>query len=138
MAKAKLKALRKDFTESKQKTAHYDEYKVKNSPAKIKMSLFPGDTGQAAQTDVFLEGAPADKGIIGNITNYDLGTNNSLNLKFLDVYTAVTDVSGNTDLTSIEFHLTGGEQPYSYKLEKTVTQQGATVIYKMSIFFFKD
>ena len=138
MAKTKLKALRKDFAESNQKTAHFDLYKIKNSSSKVKMNLFPGDTGQAAQTDIFLEGVPADKGIIGKIEDYDLGSNNSLNAKYLDVYTAVTDVSGNTDLTSIEFNLSGGVQPYTYKLEKTVSQQGATIIYKMSIFFIKD
>ena len=135
---AKAISIRRAFDESNQRTAHFDMYLVKKSSAKVLMTVLYGDTGQSAQTDVFLEGRQPDKGIIGNIEDYDLGTNNSLNGKFLDVYAAVTDVSNTSDLTSIEFHLEGGVDRYKYSMEKTVQQQGGTVIYKMSIFFSND
>ena len=102
------------------------------------MTVLYGDTGQAAQTDIFLEGRDPDKGVIGNIENYDLGTNNCLNGKYLDLYAAVTDASKTSDLTSIAFHLEGGVDRYKYAMEKTVQQQGATIVYKMSIFFSND
>ncbi len=135
---AKVKSLRRVFDESNQKTAHFDLYRIKTSSAKVFMTIYPGDTGQAAQTDILLEGAEPVRGIIGTIEDYELGTNNSLNGRYVDVYTVITDTSGNSDLTSLEFHLTGGIEAYKYYMEKTVQQQGASVVYKMSIFFIKD
>lgn len=132
---AKRKSLRRLYDESNRKTAHFDLYAVKKSDDNVILNIMPGDTGQAAQTDIFLEGVESNKGIIGRIENYNLGTCNSLNGKFLDVYTAITDVSGTSDLTSLEFHLYGGVAPYKYYMEKTVQEQGATIIYKISIFF---
>ena len=134
----KSQSLRTEFNESKQKTAHFDVYKIKKSSTRVLLTIYPGDTGQAALTDIILEGADPVKGIIGVIENYDLGTNNSLNGKYLDVYTIITDTSVDSDSTSFDFRLTGGVQLYKYYLEKTVQQQGGSVIYKIAIFFITD
>ena len=130
------KSIKTLFRESKKKTAHFDMYQVDGSDAPIHMSLFPGDTGQSAVTDIYLEDHVIEKGIVGTIENFLLGTNQFLDGKFLEVYTVISDVSNDTDLTSFEFHLEGGIIPYDIKMEKTVQNQGDSVIYKMTIFFF--
>lgn len=131
----KAKSIRTGFTESPQKTAHFDVYKIKKTSTRVALTIYPGDNEQAALTDIILEGADPEKSIIGVIENYDLGTSNSLNGKYLDVYTAITDTSTASDTTSFDFRLSGGVQPYKYFMEKTVQQQGGTIIYKISIFF---
>lgn len=133
----KTKSLKTKFKESSKKTAHYDEYLVDNSSDKVFMSIYPGDTGQSAVTDILLEGADPDRGLEGTVENYDLDTNINLNGRYLDVYTEITDVHGDPDLTNFEFELTGGVQYYTYKMEKTVQNQGDSIVYKMSIFFYQ-
>jgi hypothetical protein len=126
---------KKEYERVKQKTAHYDEYKVNKTNDPIYISVLPGDTGQAALTDVFLEGENIIKQNTGAIQDHEIGNNKTLRAKFLDVYTLITDVQGEPDLTSFRFMLRGGAMPYEYYTEKTVQVQGDSVIYKITIFF---
>ncbi len=130
-----IESIKKDYETVKQKTAHYDEYKVNQSTDVILMSVYPGDTGQAALTEVFLEGNKILEKHPGSIEDFELGTNKSLRGKFVDVYTLVTDVQQDSDLTSFLFELFGGDKPYEYYTEKTVHSNGDSVIYKITIFF---
>ncbi len=125
------------FNESKSKTSHYDEYRVNNSADDVFLSIYPGATGQSAVSDIFLEADPPKKGIAGTIEDHKLGSNKSLNGRELEVYTAITDREGPPDLVSFDFRLKGGPDAYKYKMERTVTSQGDTVVFKITIFFFK-
>jgi hypothetical protein len=130
-----IKSIKTDYETIKQKTAHYDEYKVNKSTDVIFMSVYPGDTGQAALTEVFIEGNKIIEKHPGAIEDYELGTNKSLRGRFIDVYTLVTDVQQGSNLTSFLFELFGGVKPYEYYTEKTVQTNGDSVIYKITIFF---
>lgn len=127
--------LKKLFADTTGKTNHYDEYKVDLSDSPIVMNLFPGTAGQSAVSDVIIDSSKKGSNIEGAITNFTLGTGNSLVNKFLEVYTIITDVATDTNLTSIDFSLTGGAAPYRYKMERTVQQQGDSAAYKITIFF---
>ncbi|HEX8333178.1 MAG TPA: hypothetical protein VF622_11170 [Segetibacter sp.] len=129
----KLKEL---FIQEKRKTSHYDEYRIlEESEKKIFLSIYPGDTGQSAVTDIIIDDQEIKTGIRGTIEDYLLGTNKSLHAKTLEVYTAITDIQADTDLTTFKFHLKGGTAPYYYEMQKTVQSHGETIIYKMTIFF---
>lgn len=127
--------LKKVFADTTGKTNHYDEYKVDLSDSPIVMNLFPGTTGQSAVSDVIIDSNKRGSNIQGTITDFTLGTGNSLVNKFLEVYTIITDVATDTNLTSLDFSLTGGLAPYRYKMERTVQQQGDSAAYKITIFF---
>ncbi|WP_343691927.1 hypothetical protein [Chitinophaga sp.] len=127
--------LKKVFADTTGKTNHYDEYKVDLSDSPIVMNLFPGTTGQSAVSDVIIDSTRKGSNIQGSITDFTIGTGNSLVNKFLEVYTIITDVATDTNLTSLDFSLTGGIAPYRYKMERTVQQQGDSAAYKITIFF---
>ena len=132
MAKKLIKTL---FKESDIKTAHFDTYKINNSPSNISMNVFPGDNGQKFFTEAYLENEKILSNKEESIQNFVIGKNSALKGKSLDVYTIVTDVLGVPDLTSFRFQLKGGVIPYEYFVEKTVQAQGDSVVYKISIFF---
>lgn len=116
-------------------TRHLEPYPVKDSPKKIDVKIIPGDTGQSAVTEIYLDGTPLLKNHAGKLDWFTIGTNQSLRAKFLEVYTVVTDIPGPPDKTSFDFRLRGGVNPYSFYTEKTVTAQGDSVVYKMTVFF---
>ncbi|WPV64779.1 hypothetical protein [Chitinophaga sp. LS1] len=127
--------LKKVFADTTGKTNHYDEYKIDRTDSPIVMNLFPGTTGQSAVSDVIIDSTKQGSNIQGAIINFTIGTGNSLVNKFLEVYTIITDVSTVTNLTSLDFSLTGGTAPYRYKMERTVQEQGDSAAYKITIFF---
>ena len=129
------KSLRKTFDDSKQKTAHFDVYNIGKNGSKIVLNIFPGTTGQAALTDIFIEGKEPDKSRVGSVENYELGADDELNGKYLDVYTAITDVSKDSNDISLDFNLQGGTIPYRYFMQRTVQEEGGSIVYKVSIFF---
>lgn len=133
----RTKLLKTRVNESKGRTAHFDEYKVRDDDTPVFMTLFPGDTGQSSLTDVILDGNKLKVEVPGVIEDFSIGTNRALNGKFLEIYTLITDVPGDPDLTSVDFSLMGGEVPYNYYMEKTVQDQGDSVGYKVTIFFFR-
>lgn len=132
---AKKKSVKTLFKESTSKTAHFDTYKVDKSDNIISMNVFPGDTGQASISEAYIEGVKIIGEQEGPVNDLQLGTNKKLRGKFLDVYTLVTDIPGEPDLTSFRFQLNGGVMPYENFMEKTVQSQGDSVVYKISIFF---
>ncbi|WP_343671142.1 hypothetical protein [Chitinophaga sp.] len=127
--------LKKVFADTTGKTTHYDEYNVDHTDSPIVMNLFPGTTGQSAVSDVIVDSSRKGSNIQGAISNFTIGTGNSLVNKFLEVYTIITDVSTTSNLTSLDFSLTGGVVPYRYKMERTVQEQGDSAAYKITIFF---
>lgn len=131
----RAKSIKTQFKESSTKTAHFDTYKIDKSDNKILMNVFPGDTGQAALTEAYLDNVKIIEAAEGAVDSFELGTNKKLKGKFLEVYTVVTDIPGDPDLTSFRFQLNGGLNPYEYFVEKTVQNQGDSVIYKITIFF---
>jgi hypothetical protein len=122
------------YKESNTKTAHFDTYKVDESDNMISMNVFPGDTGQASLTDVYMDNNKLIAGIEGNIDAFELGTNIGLLAKTLDVYCIVTDITGDLQ-TNLRFQLTGGVVPYEYVMQRTVLSRGNSVVYKISILF---
>lgn len=129
------KALKTQFKEGNIKTAHAEDYKIDKSDNLVLMNVFPGDNGQAASTEAYLEGEKIIPAQDAPVENFKVGTNKQLRGKLLEVYTAVTDIPGKPDLTSFRFQLSGGVKPYEYYVEKTVQNQGDTVLYKITIFF---
>jgi hypothetical protein len=99
------------------------------------MNVIPGDTGQSSVSDAFMENEKIINAAEGIIEDFPLGINRELRGKFLEVYTAVTDIPGDPDETSFRFQLTGGVKPYEYFTKKTVQAQGDSVVYKITIFF---
>ena len=127
--------LKKVFADTTGKTNHYDEYKIDRTDNPIVMNLFPGTTGQSAVSDVIIDSNRIGNNIQGAITSFLLGTGNSLVNRYLEVYTIITDVSTVTNLTSLDFSLSGGSAPYRYKMERTVQEQGDSAAYKITIYF---
>ncbi|SFW79348.1 hypothetical protein [Chitinophaga sancti] len=127
--------LKKVFADTTGKTNHYDEYKIDRTGNPIVMNLFPGTTGQSAVSDVIIDSNRIGNNIQGAITSFLLGTGNSLVNRYLEVYTIITDVSTVTNLTSLDFSLSGGSAPYRYKMERTVQEQGDSAAYKITIYF---
>lgn len=121
--------------EADNKTAHFDKYKIDKSVKNILMNVFPGDTGQASLSEAYLDGEKIIKDHNGPIDSYIVGTNKNLRSKHLEVYSLVTDMPGEPNLTSFRFQLSGGVFPYEYYTEKTVHSQGDSVVYKITIFF---
>ena len=132
---ARRKSLKTIFKEREDKTAHFDTYKIDKSDIMITMNVFPGDTGQASLSEAYLEDIKIIDAAQGAIEAFPVDTNKKLRGKFLEVYTIVTDLPGEPDLTSFLFQLNGGVSPYEYFMEKTVQEQGDSVIYKITIFF---
>jgi hypothetical protein len=135
---ARQKSLKTTFNQSNTKTAHFDLYKTNNTNNAITMTVSPGDNGQSAVSDANIDGTSLFKGTVGNITNFSLGTNASLEGKFLEVFTLITDTAQDTDLTSFSFSLQGGVAPYQYAMQKTLQSQGASIVYKVTIFFTQN
>ena len=132
---AEKKSVKSLSEESENKTSHFDDYKIDKSEKDIIMNVFPGDTGQACLSEAYLEGNKIITDHEGAIDAYIVGTNKNLRGKHLEVYTLVTDMPGEPDLTSFRFQLSGGILPYEYYTEKTVQSQGDSVVYKITIFF---
>ena len=130
---AKKTSIKAAFEQSR--SAHFDPYKINNSDKEIQIKVIPGDTGQSATTEAWLDDKSILKNHDGPLDWFTIGTNLAVRGKYLDVYTAVTDVPGQPDKTSFDFRIRGGVSPYKYYAEKTVTTQGASVLYKISIFF---
>jgi hypothetical protein len=126
--KAKLKA-------SQVFVSSLDLYKIEALDKDISFSLFPGDSGQIWQSEAYLGKKVLFKERAGNVLNFVIGKDTLVHAKFLEVYTAITDVSKTTDKTNIRFELNGGVAPYVYKAEREVLAQGDSVIYKIKIFF---
>lgn len=134
---AKKKALKTRVNETDERTAHFGMYKVDNSSRHVFLDLFPGATGQSAVTTIKLEKSTLIREQVGAITDLDLGTNADLRGQEMVIYTLVTDVSHETDLTSLDMILKGGVQEYSIGLKRTVQSQGDSVGYKITIIFYE-
>ena len=130
---AKKNNIKAAFEQSR--SSHFDPYKINNSDKEIQIKVIPGDTGQSATTEAWLDDKLILKKHDGPLDWLTIGTNQSLRGKYLDLYTSVTDIPGKPDQTSFDFRIRGGVSPYKYYAEKTVTTQGASVLYKISIFF---
>lgn len=134
---AKKKALKTRVNESDERTSHFGMYKVEDSDRHVHLDLFPGATGQSALSTVKLESSTLVKEQEGSIEGLDLGTNAELRGQEMTIYTLVTDVSHDTDLTTLDMILKGGVEEYSISLKRTVQSQGDSVGYKITILFFQ-
>jgi hypothetical protein len=129
--------LNKLFKKATSETTHTDIYRTEKTDTNIKMSLAIGAPGQSGISKVKIGNKILLDDHDGAISNLLIGTNNELNNRFLTVKTAVTDIKGKPDDTSIDFSITGGPDGlYSFKLSKTVTTDGDTVFYEIEIFFY--
>lgn len=120
--------------ESTSDTALYET--IPANTDSIILQVIPGDSGQSSVTDVYLNNRIIMDGHLGRITNKDMGTNNNLRGKILDIYTAITDIVGAPDRTSFWMQLKGGIKIYENSMSKTVSVQGSTVVFHMTIIFF--
>lgn len=134
---AKKKALKTLVNESDERTAHFGMYKVEDSDRHVHLDLFPGATGQSAISTVKLESTTLVREQEGSIEDLDLGTNAELRGQEMTIYTLVTDISHDTDLTTLDMILKGGVEEYSISLKRTVQSQGDSVGYKITILFFQ-
>lgn len=134
---AKKKALKTRVNESDERTAHFGVYKVDSSDRHVLLDLFPGATGQSAVSTIKLDSNTLVREQPGSITGLDLGTNGNLRGQEMVIYTLVTDVSHDTDLTSLDMTIKGGVQDYTIGLKRTVQAQGDSVGYKITIIFFE-
>lgn len=132
---AKKKSLATLLKESSGKTSHADLYFVNKSNNKVILDIEIGDTGQSGISKIVLDGVTIQPEIIGSIRGQELGSNKSLDGKFLEVTTVITDVSKKTNLTSFDFNLTGGTESFRFVMQRSVQKEGGSVGYKISIFF---
>jgi hypothetical protein len=132
---AKKKSLATLLKGSSGKTSHVDLYVINKSTNKVILDIEIGDTGQSGISKLVLGGVTIATDVIGSIRGQDLGTNKSLDGKFLEVTTVIADVSKKTNLTSFDFNLTGGTEPFRFVMQRSVQKEGDSVGYKIKIFF---
>jgi hypothetical protein len=125
------------FKEAKSQTSLTDEYQINATQEDITINLIPGDIGQASISLVKLENTVLADEHLGSLDDFVIGSNISVANKFLSIITIITDVSQNSNGTSIDFSIQGGVRPFSTKMVKLVTSQGDSVGYKIEIFFFE-
>lgn len=119
------------------KTSITDLYRVDDSNTPIILNLAVGAPGQKSMSKIKIGNKILADGVNGMINNLKVGTNDSVNNRFLNVKTIVTDIQGGTNDTFIDFSLTGGpDGKYHCQLSKTVASDGDSVFYEIEIFFF--
>ena len=129
--------LNKLVASSKSQTSLTDIYKVDKSEKEIKIKLGIGAPGQSSLSKVKLGKTVLLDDHDGPVPSLLLGTNTSVNGKFLNIKTVVTDIKGKPDDTSVDFTLTGGpDGKFNSTLSKTVAADGDSVFYEIEIFFF--
>lgn len=131
---ASLKLL---FKDAKSQTSLTDEYQVNTTQDDITINLIPGDLGQASISLVKLENDVLADDHLGSIDDLFIGSNAFVANKFLSITTIITDVSENSNGTSVDLSIIGGIIPFQSKMAKIVTSQGDSVAYKIEIFFFQ-
>ena len=134
---AKKKSLKTLIKETEERSSEFGMYQVNDSSNPVLLDLFPGATGQSAVTTIQLEKTTLLKEAVGSLENFEVGKNNALNGLEMTIYTLVTDVSTDTDLTSLDMTLRGGVADYSIHLKRTVQSQGDSVGYEISILFYQ-
>ena len=118
-------------------TSTTDVYQVDGSDTPVVMNLEIGAPGQTSLSRVKIGSVFLAKDEDGGIENLEVGTNKSVNGRFLNVKTVVTDIQGGTNETFIKFTLIGGPTgEYVCELSKTVAEDGDSVFYEIEIFFF--
>ena len=65
------------------RTSHFDPYKINDSDKEIQVKVIPGDTGQSATTEAWLDDKPILKNHDGSLDWLTIGTNRSLRGKYL-------------------------------------------------------
>jgi hypothetical protein len=131
------RSLKTIFSQVETRTTIRHSYKLTADNKPVFITLIPGDTGQAALTNVILDQQVKVEEHPGALINFNLGTSDELNLKRLKVITVITDRDGDPDLTSFEIELTGGLSTFNKKVQLIVTEQGETVGYEANIKFFR-
>jgi hypothetical protein len=109
-------------------------YPVKKTKEKVILTVTIGDS-QMGITAVSLDGAQLVPGHLGTLT-LDLGAGPEIKGKTLVCTTTVSDVSAETNHTSVTYALQGGIEPYSHLLEETVPVNGGKMSYTASFWFF--
>ncbi len=131
------RSLKTIFNQVETRTTIRHSYKLTADNNPVFITIIPGDTGQAALTNVILDQKVIVEEHPGALINFNLGTSDELNLKRLKVITIITDRDGDPDLTSFEIELTGGLSTFNKKVQLVVTEQGETVGYEANIKFFR-
>jgi hypothetical protein len=109
-------------------------YPVKTTKDVVTLTVTIGDS-QTGITAVSLDGVPLVPGHLDTLT-LELGTGPDLKGKTLVCTTTISDVSAETNRTSVTYDLEGGVAPYSHSLEETVSENGGKMSYNASFWFF--
>jgi hypothetical protein len=109
-------------------------YAVKKTKERVVLTVTIGDS-QMGITAVSLDGVQLVPGHLNTLT-LDLGTGPELRGKTLICTTTVSDVSAETNHTSVTYALDGGVEPYSHSLDETVMENAGKMSYTASFWFF--
>jgi len=91
---------------------------------------------QPGVTSIFLAGKELKSGIKSDIDKLDLGPGKELKSKTLYCTTTVTDIRPETNQTSVKYELTGGLKKFENKYSESVDNDGETISYMASFYFF--
>ncbi|GAA4316996.1 hypothetical protein GCM10023149_14330 [Mucilaginibacter gynuensis] len=122
----------------KSRTSLTDEYIVNGGNGEVIIDLIIGAMGQSGISIIKLDSVVLADEIIGSLVGFVIGTNKEVENKFLTVTTIITDVSKDSDVTSLDFAIKGGNQPFKAKMERAVQGEGDSVAYDIDIFFHQQ
>lgn len=130
------KSVMRMFDESLSRTSLTDQYELDGSETEIKITLITGDTGQAALSELEVDGSVRLSSHKDSLRSYSIGTNKNLKNRFVRVTTIITDISHDHDMTGISFSVQGGVAIYESMMGKKVASEGASIAYSIKILFF--
>ncbi len=116
-----------------------DIYLIGNFKRKINLEIIAGPFGQSAKMIVEIDGKPAIPGEpehIGNFPQTSLGLDTKIHRKVVSIIATITDLSKDTNYTSLELIFTGGLTTKTYSLNKIVDEEGQSADYICFIEFF--
>lgn len=112
-------------------------YILDGSDDVVTLEVNAGAAGQASDMSIELDGDTITDKLAGDFPETTLGTNRELNRKRLRIVATITDLSRETNVTSLTVRLKGGPADTDFLLAKEVEREGASVDYICLIRFFQ-
>jgi len=117
-------------------TSLTDIYLINNSGNDITLSLKIGPAMVKAVSEVKLETKTILNGQEGQISDQKIGTNKTVNSKFLTIKTVATHILGQPRNISVVLQIKGGEETVTYPpLHAQIKNDGDTIFFEIEIFF---
>ncbi len=110
-------------------------YRVKDSEDEVSITIKIGH-GQNAATSIFLGGTELRSELRDDVIELHVGKGKDIKNKSLYCTTTVTDVRRETNETSVTYKLTGGVNTFENTYSETVDNEGETVSYMATFYFF--